>query len=63
MKTNRTTSIEMAADAATDARHATEQRDYWIRQARDEGSSLRAIAELTGLSHTAIANICQKANP
>jgi len=53
----------MAADAATDARHATEQRDYWIRQARDEGSSLRAIAELTGLSHTAIANICQKANP
>jgi lambda repressor-like predicted transcriptional regulator len=36
---------------------ATEKRDYWIKQAHKEGSSLRNIGYATGLSHTAIAKI------
>lgn len=39
------------------AREATERRDELIRQMRDEGASLRTIAEVAGLSHTQIKNI------
>jgi len=33
------------------------KRDQLIREARDEGHSLRAIAEAAGLTHTAVAKI------
>jgi hypothetical protein len=51
------TAIRFAAEQAKKARTATEKRDHWIREARSEGRTLRAIAEATGLSHTAIAKI------
>ena len=46
-----------AGKEAEAARVATDARDYWIRKAHEEGSSLRAIGRATGLSHTAIAKI------
>lgn len=39
---------------------ATEHRDECIRELRAEGLSLREIAKLAGLTHTAIAKICQR---
>lgn len=45
------------ADAAHKARQWTELRDIRIRKAREEGQSLRTIAAVAGLSHTAIAKI------
>lgn len=42
---------------ARKAREATVQRDAAIRQMRDEGSTLRSIADAAGLTHTAIAKI------
>lgn len=42
---------------AQKARKATERRDDLIRQMRAEGATLRAIAEVAGLTHTAIAKI------
>ncbi len=44
-------------DAAEKAREWTETRNRMIREARAKGLTLRAIAELTGLTHTAIAKI------
>lgn len=41
------------------AREATERRDEEIRKMRASGYSLRQIADLADLSHTAIANICR----
>ena len=38
----------------------TAKRDRLIREARDEGASLRAIASACGLSHTAIAKILRR---
>ncbi len=49
--------LSLAREEADKARKATERRDFWICEARKEGTSLRKIAELTGLSHTAIAKI------
>lgn len=51
------TSLTIAREQARKARVATEQRDYWIREARAEGNSLRIIGEAVGLSHTAVAKI------
>jgi lambda repressor-like predicted transcriptional regulator len=51
------TNLQIAGEQAGKARSATEMRDYWIREAHKEGSSLRAIGRATGLSHTAIAKI------
>lgn len=36
------------------------KRDRLIRAARAEGVALRTIADAAGLSHTAIAKICQR---
>lgn len=48
---------QQVASWAKKAREATTARDEAIRAMRDEGASLRAIAEAARLSHTAIANI------
>lgn len=45
------------ASWAKKAREATVQRDQAIRRMRDEGSTLRSIAEAAGLTHTAVAKI------
>lgn len=45
---------------ARKAREATAQRDVAIKAMRDEGASLRAIAEAASLSHTAVAKILAK---
>lgn len=52
------TTAQRVASWAKKAREATERRDEAIRQMRDEGASLRAIAAEAHLSHTAIAKIC-----
>lgn len=39
------------------AREATLQRDAAIRRMREDGSTLRSIAQAAGLSHTAIVKI------
>lgn len=49
-----------AASWAGRAREATIHRDESIRDMRDEGASLRRIAEVTGLSHSAVAKILAK---
>lgn len=54
------TPLRIAGEQARKARTATEQRDYWIREARAGGSTLRAIAEAVGLSHTAIQKIMER---
>lgn len=43
--------------AADKAREWTDRRNALIVQAREDGATLRQIAELTGLSHTAVAKI------
>lgn len=48
------------ASWAKKAREATAKRDAAIRQMRDEGSSLRSIAEAAGLTHTAVAKILKR---
>lgn len=45
---------------ANKARYATERRDEAIHRMRDEGATLRAIADAAGLTHTAIAKILAK---
>lgn len=51
------TTAQHLASQAKRARDATARRDQLIRQMRDEGSTLRSIAETCGLTHTAIAKI------
>lgn len=48
------------ASWARKAREATGRRDEEIRRMRAEGSTLRAIAEAAGLTHTAIAKIVNR---
>jgi lambda repressor-like predicted transcriptional regulator len=48
---------QQLASQARKAREATLRRDALIRQMREEGSSLRSIAEAAELTHTAIAKI------
>lgn len=43
-------------------REWAEKRDELIVKARQEGGSLREIAGLAGLSHTAVAKIAARAN-
>jgi hypothetical protein len=45
---------------AKKAREATERRNQAIKEAYDEGATLREIAAAAGLSHTAIAKIIAK---
>lgn len=54
------TTAEQLASQARKAREATLRRDELIRQMRDEGSSLRTIAEAAGLTHPAIVKILRK---
>jgi DNA invertase Pin-like site-specific DNA recombinase len=53
---NQTTAQQLASQARK-AREATARRDALIRQMRDEGATLRAIADAAGLTHTAVAKI------
>ena len=55
------TPLRCAAEEAERARDAIARRDGWIAEARHEGSTLRAIGLATGLSHTAIAKILDRA--
>ena len=48
------------AQWAKKAREATARRDEAIRRMRDEGATLRAIAEAAGLTHTAVAKILRR---
>jgi DNA invertase Pin-like site-specific DNA recombinase len=48
------------ASWAKRAREATARRDELIRQMRADGASLRAIAEVAGLSHMAISKIVNR---
>jgi lambda repressor-like predicted transcriptional regulator len=48
------------ADAAAKSREWTERRNALIVQAHKDGASLRKLADLTGLSHTAIAKIVKR---
>ncbi len=52
----------LAAEWAKKARFATARRDALIREMRAEGASLRAIGAAVGLSHTAVAKICERAS-
>lgn len=54
------TALRIAREQADKARKATEMRDYWIREARAEGATFRAIGEAVGLSHTAVAKIVNR---
>ncbi len=49
--------------AAKKAREATVERDRLIRQLREDGATLRAIAEACDLSHTAVAKVLAKNAP
>lgn len=51
-----TTAQELASQARK-AREATARRDELICQMRAEGGSLRTIAFIAGLSHTAVKKI------
>lgn len=53
-------SAKEVASWARKAREATARRDQAIRRMRDQGASLRAIAEAASLSHTAIAKILSR---
>jgi predicted transcriptional regulator len=55
------TSAQQLASQARKAREAVLRRDQLIRQMRDEGSTFRSIAEICGLTHTAVAKIVAKA--
>lgn len=54
------TTAQQLASQAKKAREATARRDQLIRQMRDEGSTLRSIAEACGLTHTAVAKILSR---
>ncbi len=49
-----------ASHRAEEARTATAERDVHIRALRAAGWTLRAIADLVGLSHTQVRNITEK---
>lgn len=48
---------QLLASQARKAREAVSRRDQLICQMRSEGSTLRAIADACGLTHTAVAKI------
>lgn len=51
------TTAQAVSTWARKAREATERRDDAIRRMRDEGASLRVIAEAAGLTHAGIARV------
>lgn len=51
---------QKVAAEAQKARQATERRNEAMLAMRDEGATLRAIAEAAQLSHTQVANILKK---
>lgn len=51
----------MLTKKADAVQSSVKARDKAIRAARNKGMTLRAIADETGLSHTAIAKICARA--
>ena len=51
-------SLETAKGAHESIAELTTLRNQGIRLARDNGMSLRAIAEAVGISHTMVAKIC-----
>ena len=51
-------SLDRAAKAQRTIAAMTNVRNREIRKARRGGASLRAIAEVVGLSHTMVAKIC-----
>jgi predicted transcriptional regulator len=53
---------QQLASQSKRAREATALRDRLIRQMRDEGSTLRSIAESAGLTHSAVAKILAKSS-
>lgn len=54
------TTAQALASQARKAREAVARRDALIHQMRDEGSTLRSIAEACGLTHTAVAKILKR---
>lgn len=55
--------IAAAALLAERAAQEISDRDRVIRIAKQEGATLRALADATGLSRQTIANICAAAKP
>lgn len=51
-------SLKTAKGAHESIAELTTLRNQGIRLARDNGMSLRAIAEAVGISHTMVAKIC-----
>ncbi len=49
--------LEQAARAAKTVTEAAERRDDLIRQAADEGASIRTIAHATGLTRSSVHRI------
>ena len=47
-------------EVADDLRELTEQRDRLVVEARSDGLSLRAIAELAGISHAGVQRILDR---
>lgn len=54
------TTAQQVATWAEKARVATVRRDEAIRRMRDEGATLRAIAEAAGMTHPGVARILAK---
>lgn len=53
-------SIRKLTTADEKVKLLVEERDEAIRAARADGHSLRVIAEIVGVSHTAISNIVRR---
>jgi hypothetical protein len=58
--TAETRDVRLLRKASTNAREWTLERDALIRAMRAEDVPLRTIADVAGLSHTAIAKICAR---
>jgi len=54
------TVAQQLASQSKRAREAVARRDDLIRQMRAEGATLRAIAEVAGLSHMGVRKILQR---
>jgi lambda repressor-like predicted transcriptional regulator len=54
------TTAQQVASWAKKAREATAKRDEAIRQMREEGATLRAIAAAAGLTHSGVAKVLSR---
>lgn len=52
--------LDEVAAAAAELTRWTVARDAAIRRAREQGASLRTIADAAGLNHQTVANICNR---